>query len=366
MRRVIFHLLLLLAPTALFAAAVATVTPGDTDLYRGSSIVSSHLSRAECVAAAEALNVERRYTCVTRDRVDVSLIPDAPPPPPPPTPSATPLLIDRFEYDVPRAGTGARSLFVAQGWNHVKSTNSGDGGAWGYLYTQTEPALNSRVLVVESRAGDAPVPPGFAYGQTDFYLQKGVERGAVYLPPNVWFQFTTTATPDSRFAARDKFLYPCRVFYPCGQGQWSWLLMQGSRGFEDTAGNPSDRFLAMQGETADFRAAAEYPTNATKMFQNVDPTPMVAGTWYDVRIHVDVSGEQGVYEAWRRVHGQMTWQPVSRWVGGVTPNFVWPLPASQRAGFELLRMPTTSNGPGNSTFKLDDFVIGRSVSELPQ
>lgn len=363
MRRTLLSILLI--PALSLAAVVATVTPGDWDLYRGTSIASSHLSEAECIEAAKALGVARTYTCRTRTNVAVSIVADPPPPPPPPPPSSAALLFDRFEYDVPRTGTGARSLFVAQGWNHAKSTNSGDGGAWGYLFTQFEPALNSRALVVESRAGDAPIPPGFGYGQTDFYLQKGVERGAVYLPANVWFQFTTTATADSRFAARDKFLYPCRVFYPCGAGQWSWLLMQGSRGFQDTGTAPSDRYLAMQGETADYRGAAEYPTNATKLFQNVDPTPMVAGTWYDVRIHVDVSGEQGVYEAWRRVHGQTLWTPVARWIGGVTPNFVWPIPAAQRVGFELLRLPTTSNGPGNSVFKLDDFVIGRSQAELP-
>lgn len=410
--------LVLLLDGRAWGAAVSEVSQGPWNLYAGSTIVARDFdSEAACAAGARDRGIARDYTCRTSSRVVVSIVPD-------PVdcvvsewsawvpgewsacsngtqtrtetrartiltqpangggacpvmtetrtvsqacgsaPSAA-LFTDSFEYEVSRSGTGARSVFTQHGWTHAKSTNSGDGGAWGYLFTQFEPALNSRALVIESRAGDAPIPPGFGYGQTDFYVQLGRENGAEYLPGGVWFQFTTTATTDSRFAARDKFLYPCRVFYPCGQGQWSWLLMQGSRGFQTTGTAPSDRYLAMQGETADFRGAAEYPTNATKLFQNIDPTPMLAGTWYDVRIRVDVSGEQGVYQAWRRVRGSSTWNLIADWRGGVTPNFVWPIPLAQRRGFELLRLPTTSNGPGNSTFKLDDFVIGRSAAELP-
>lgn len=352
----------ILIPALSLAAVVSEVSQGPWNLYAGSTIVARDFdSEAACAAGARARGIARDYTCRTSSRVVVSIVPDPPPPP-----ASTALFRDSFEYDVSRSGTTARSVFTGHGWTHAKSTNSGDGGAWGYLFTQFEPALNSRALVIESRAGDAPIPPGFGYGQTDFYVQLGRENGAEYLPGGVWFQFTTTATTDSRFAARDKFLYPCRVFYPCGAGQWSWLLMQGSRGFQTTGTAPSDRYLAMQGETADFRGAVEYPTNATKLFQNIDPTPMLAGTWYDVRIRVDVSGEQGIYQAWRRVRGSSTWNLVADWRGGVTHNFVWPIPLAQRRGFELLRLPTTSNGPGNSTFKLDDFVIGRSVTELPQ
>lgn len=58
------------------AATVATVTPGDWPLYRGSTIVSRHASEAACVAAAKELNVTRSYTCRTSTGVAVTITPD--------------------------------------------------------------------------------------------------------------------------------------------------------------------------------------------------------------------------------------------------------------------------------------------------
>ncbi len=282
----------------------------------------------------------------------------------PPPPSGV-VFFDNFDYDVPRTGTGAQALFAAHGWGTAKAINTGENGACGYLYTQTDATLSSRVLVIEALPQGC-VPPGWSYGQTDMYLKYGREGGSVTIPPNVWFQFSTFATTSSAFAARDKVLYPCRTFYPCTEGNLSWLFQWGSRGYEDTAGAPSDRFLALGGETADFRGAAEYPTNASKLFQNVTRTPMAAGRWYQVRLHMDVSGAQGVYEAWYRQRGQTVWTKVSDWRGGVTPNFQWPLPASQRTGFPTIAMPTTINGPGSSTVYIDDFTMSASSASLPQ
>lgn len=51
--------LLWLLSTQAHGAAVATVTPGDWPLYRGSTIVSRHASLDACVAAAKALSVGR-------------------------------------------------------------------------------------------------------------------------------------------------------------------------------------------------------------------------------------------------------------------------------------------------------------------
>lgn len=86
--RILVSLLLLVS----FAvSADTTVVPGAWDLYRGTSKVSTHTSEAACVAAADALNVLRGYTCRTRTAVTVTA--DAPPPPPPPanpSPPASP------------------------------------------------------------------------------------------------------------------------------------------------------------------------------------------------------------------------------------------------------------------------------------
>jgi hypothetical protein len=276
------------------------------------------------------------------------------------------LFFDNFEYAVGRACCAALTAFRDKGWDGVKATNSGENGAYGYVYTQPDATLGSRVLVLESRPADAPVPPGFAYGQTDYYLGLGSESGAASIPANVWFQFWTYATPESRFSTRDKTLYPCRGYYPCSPGQWSWLMMWGARGFETTAAPDGGRFLALQGETADFRGAAEYPTNASKLFQNVSKTPLLAGRWYQVKLHMDISRAQGVYEAWIRERGQSAWTKVADWQGGVTPNFSWPIPTEQRTGFRLFRMPTTVNGPGNSTVYIDDFTIANAEADLPR
>lgn len=275
------------------------------------------------------------------------------------------LFFDDFEYSVSRTGTGALSAFTQNEWSHAKAINTGENGACGYLYTQADAVRSSRVLVIEARPQSC-VPPGWSYGQTDLYLTLGRQGGPVFVPPNAWFQFWTYATTDSQFSTRDKTLYPCRTYYPCGSGQWSWLFMWGQRGFETTGGAPSDRFLAVQGETADYTQAAEYPTNATKLFQNVSRTPLTAGRWYQVRLHLDISGAQGVYEAWIRERGQTAWLKVADWKGGVTPGFNWPIPAAQRTGFPQLETPTTINGPGNSTVYIDDFALAGSQAALPQ
>lgn len=74
--------------TALLAV-IATLTPGDWALYRGSTIVSRHATEAACVDAAKALNVARSYTCRTSTGVVVSIVADPPPPPVEPPPAAS-------------------------------------------------------------------------------------------------------------------------------------------------------------------------------------------------------------------------------------------------------------------------------------
>jgi hypothetical protein len=271
---------------------------------------------------------------------------------------------DDFEYDVSRDAVDADATFAAHGWGAAKAENTSFLRGNGWLYTFAEPTIGSRVLVMESRPGTEP-PPGFPYSQTDYYLQYGQEGVLEAFPANLWIQFATYATPESRFSTRDKTLYPCREHYPCQPGQFGWLFMWGAGGFESTTAPDGGRFLAVQGEHADFRGDAEYPTNASKLFQNLDGSPLLAGVWYDVRLHLDVSGEQGVYQAWVREHGEPSWTPVADWRGGVTADFDWPIPAEERRGFSMLRMPTTVNGPGDSTTWMDDFVMATSEVDLP-
>lgn len=285
-----------------------------------------------------------------------------------PTNPGRTLFFDDFEYDASRSSSSANTVFLANGWTHAKAENTAEGSGAGYLYTLTNSTRGSRVLVMESRPSMYPAPPDFPYTQTDYYLQLGREGSTTeVLPANVWIQFWTYATPDSRFNTRDKTIYPCNSYYPCNWGpNLGWLFMWGSGGFNAPGDNSSRRFLALEAQNADNRGADEYPTNKAKLGQNVNATPLAGGRWYQVRLHMDTSGAQGTYEAWVRERGQSAWTKVSDWRGGVTPNFSWPIPSDQRRGHSMMRAPTTVNGPGPSTAYIDDFAIATSQENLPQ
>ena len=107
MKRILAALAFL--PVVALAATVATVTPGDWPLYRGSTIVARYATEAACVDAAKALGVARTYTCRTTDTVVVSIVADPPPPPPPvvvppPVVPAAVGVLDDFEGDTKAIG----------------------------------------------------------------------------------------------------------------------------------------------------------------------------------------------------------------------------------------------------------------------
>lgn len=275
-----------------------------------------------------------------------------------PSQPANLLFFDDFEYDVSRSSTNTLSMFRSNGWSHAKAQNT-EGAGSGYLYTRTDATLGSRVLVMESRPSMNPAPAGFPYTQTDYYVQYGSETGGSAVPANVWMQFWTYATPESRFSTRDKTIYPCRGSYPCHP---TWLFMWGEQGFEESRAPAGGRFLAVEAEGAD-RDTRISDGNERKLFQNVSRTPLLVGRWYQVRIHLDISGAQGVYEAWIRERGQSAYTKVADWRGGTTPNFTWPI--ANRSAFSVLRAPTTVNGPTDSTTYVDDFAIATAQGNLP-
>lgn len=278
----------------------------------------------------------------------------------PSTPKSV-LLFDDFEYEVSRSDKNAEAAFRARGWTDVKANNSYYGRGAGFLFTQFDAIRASRVLVMESRPSRAETYPGWKHGQTDYYLKFSP---LTTIPANVWIQFWTYATPESRFSRRDKTIYPCRGSYPCQQGQFGWLFMWGSAGFENIQAPAGGRYLALRGEHADFHGAMEYPTNASKLFENMNRIPLLADRWYQVKLHIDVSGEQGIYEAWIRER-RAPWVKVAEWIGGVTPNFFWPIPVAERVGFKQLAIPTTVDGPDDSTTFMDDFALAGSEAGLP-
>jgi hypothetical protein len=280
-------------------------------------------------------------------------------------PPTAALFHDSFEYDVSRAATNADVLFGQRGWAGVKAVNSAAARGNGWVYTRVDATIGSRVLVLESNPGSTPMA-GMPYSQTDYYLQLGREGStAQVLPANVWIQFATYATPTSRFSTRDKTIYPCSGFYACSWGpNLGWLFMWGSGGFNTSGDGSARRFLAVEAANADNRGDSEYPTNKSKLKQNLSAVPLAGGVWYDVKLHFDTSGAQGTYEAWVRQRGQSTWTKVSDWRGGQTANFFWPIPTDQRRGHTMFRWPTTVNGPGDSTVYLDDFKIAQTDAAL--
>jgi hypothetical protein len=271
------------------------------------------------------------------------------------------LFFDDFEYDISRSSTNTISILQQNGWAHAKSENSAERSGSGYLYTRADGTRGSRVLVMESRPSMNPPPGDFPNQQTDYYVQYGREGGSS-VPANIWIQFWTYATPESRFATRDKTIYPCRGSYPCHP---TWLFMWGAQGFQDSRAPADGRFLALEAQAAD-RDTRTSDGNEAKLFQNVNGTPLLAGRWYQVRLHMDVSGTQGVYEAWIKERGQSSFTKVADWRGGSTANFRWPLNSTDRTPFTMLRAPTTVNGPGDSTTYIDDFAIATSQDNLPQ
>ena len=318
---------------------------------------SSELALLDCAAAdAERRAITSRYQIRYPNRYATVTYAQTPEPLQPPTGSV--LFQDRFEYDVSRDGFTADQLFGEHGWDGVKANNSNARRGGGFVFTRHDAILNSRVLVLESRTADSPPPAGFPYSQTDYYLQKGREGSStVTLPANVWIQFLTYATPDSRFSTRDKTIYPCNSHYACRWGpDLGWLFMWGSGGFNTGGDGSSRRFLALEAQNADNRGEP-------KLGQNVSSAPMLGGRWYKVRLHIDTSGPQGVYEAWFAEVGQDL-RKVADWRPGVTRGFSWPIPENQRRGHTMFRMPTTVNQYNNTVY-IDDLVIAASEAELP-
>ncbi len=279
---------------------------------------------------------------------------------------------DNFEYNVGRSDSSARTSFMSHGWTGVKTNQIGE-NANGYIYTASSiPGYSgsmpsgSRVLVIEALPRQLSGAADFI--QTDMYLQLGREDGPqTAIPGNVWFQFwiypANTTSQPSRFDRRNKWLYPCRSYYPCQNH--GWLFMLGSGGNEPTNGPPANEYLALEHPAnIDYTQADEYPTNRFKLFQNTDKTQIVANRWTLVKLHMDTSGATGRYEAWLKPMGGQ-WVKVANWVPGVTPGLNWNIPSAERAGHAILRMPTTVNEYDSWTY-MDDFAMATSEAALPQ
>lgn len=271
---------------------------------------------------------------------------------------------DNFEYVVDRNVTNGQIPFETRGWTDAKANNTDYNRGSGYLYTRHDTTINSRVLVLESLPTTSPCSP---WCQTDYYLKYGSDVHPLgTVPANVWIQFWTYTVPGSRWDTRNKFLYPCHTFYPCPAESYLWIL---STPREDLTGEGDNTVSAPEGGRF-FRLVSAYtnysggaPWNAQKLYQNLSHTPLLEGVWYQVRVHIDTSGPQGVYELWVRQQGVSTWTKLAEWIGGVTPNFTWPIPEDMRTGNKVIAMPTTVDTYDSTTY-LDDFIMATSAADL--
>lgn len=294
---------------------------------------------------------------------------------------ALPIFEDDFEYVVGRNGDpDVSATFINHGWSYVKAINNiYHSGYQGYLYTVDRipgysgvfPGRDStRVLAIESKASIA---------QTDFYLQYGAENGSEEnLPGDVWFQFWIYPNhyddPNdiedqlSQYASRDKFIYPCRTYYPCTEGNMNWLFTLGHTTAEpfwgNAVGDTTQLFLTTVDPfdtMIDYQLAADW--NRFKIGQTDLSENIVPNRWTLVKLHFDTSTSSGTYEAWLKPQGG-NWVKVAEWIDGVTPDFSWIIPAGQVGGHAIMRIPTTMSYYDSWTY-LDDFVIAASESDLP-
>lgn len=265
------------------------------------------------------------------------------------------IIQDNFNYVADRNVTNVQVPFQAHGWSDVKAQNSNYARGSGYLYTRFDATLNSRVLAQES------LPDMLGLGQTDYYLKYGSDsHPAGTIPANVWFQYWLYATPGSAWAGQ-KFLYPCYTNYPCPAVSYRWIFGIRNSRSEQSAAPPGGHYFQLTSPYANYSGAE--PWNATKLDQNLVTSYFTTGVWRQFRIHIDTSGAQGTYELWARERGVSTWTKYAEWIGGVTPNFTWPIPAGARNGNIQLAIPTTVDSP-DSTIYMDDFIMATSLNDL--
>jgi hypothetical protein len=276
---------------------------------------------------------------------------------------ATVVLQDDFEYTADRSASNVETAFSPHGWNATKAINAtSSSGAYGYLYTSTVSGWSSRALVIES------LPATYSAVQTDHWIKFGSDSHSLgTVPANVWMQFWMYATSESRWDSQSKFIYPCHTSYPCPANAYLWLLMLSDRKIQppgDNAVVAPDGYwhFELRGAHPNFSGGPSW--NRQKLFQNLNGLQFAPGTWHQVRVHIDVSGAQGVYELWTREYGVAEWTKLAEWIGGVTADFDWPIPESLRSGMRQFAMPTTINAY-DSIIYLDDFIMATSAEDLP-
>lgn len=296
----------------------------------------------------------------------------------------SPLFFDDFDYTVTDdAGdaTANTAAFEAAGWNRLKAINLGQSNAAGNIstalvssipgYSGPAPGSSLRALRINSLAGTLA-------SQTDIYVGMGSLSDPDFIPANVWFQFwyypCRSGAELTGFHSREKFIYPSLISGTnTNHPRWLWQLTTQpypplQEGFSETSGNAYALMRDADDNPPDNQAVPDYEQSHLGVTSAAEY--LAVNRWTQVRIHFDTGSAQGSYECWMRPYGG-EWTKVADWVGGVTPNFVWPHSEAQRGGHYSFVMPSTFPGPGSNDpthdayIYMQDFAMAGDVSDLP-
>jgi hypothetical protein len=141
----------------LFAAVLATITPGTQDLYSGTRKLSTHPDLPACVAAAKARGVSANYTCRTRTGVVVAVTVDPPPPPPAQINCVVSDVAVTSEWSACNNGVQTRST----SWSRTVVTEPANGGA--ACPKLPDPVSESRSCTIDPPPVDPPPAGNLVY-----------------------------------------------------------------------------------------------------------------------------------------------------------------------------------------------------------
>jgi hypothetical protein len=337
-------------------------------------LTSSSLVAIVSISVASAQSQPNPPTGLSVD--DGAAAPDNPP-------RAGLLFSDDFNYIVNKFDSAAtkEAAFTAAGWSGLKDETTQPGGARGYLSTVASiPGYvgvmpGGRALKLEG----LPTSMAAALGggnQTDFYLFYGtagpVGRANPAVPGNVWYQFWIYVDPASRWASRNKLIYPSDDGMASGGGTENSYMVHirpsNQAGVVQPYGPNINAVTHIEGASITSNA----PDGAGRLGHNLTAAGhQLAGGWYLHKIHFDHSQPNGVYETWIRPMGGR-WLKTAEWISGVTPGFTWITHENQRVGHNMFKMPTTwgtvdadDRTNYDATIYMDDFAMAASEADLP-
>lgn len=291
-------------------------------------------------------DIYARLQAIT-ERLDALETPVPTPVPPPVSDPVDPSVLT-FNYPVARDESPAP--FLDHGWDFLKSTNNGNMGAFGHIYT-----VDSN-QIPNYRGPDLGKWVAFeglsSTRGTDFYLQKGNNQ-TQRLPANLEMIFTICVDGPLH---SDKLIYPTYDGYPASGSSYGWLIDIRTNNFGwlgapyDVFGDPlGDCYLMIEGTGMKWHKAGrevngQFVGDSWWKMMHTNPVPIRRGVPTEVKIQIDTSGTRnvgGTIDVFLR-------EPGEEWVNVIHAHhgeeidghlFEWILPRTD--GMQAIRIPTT-------------------------